>query len=312
MFNLKMPNQIEMKKTYSALIYGRPGIGKTTLGLSAKNPVLLDFDQGIDRVNPNFWGATLQISDYNEVLDFIDSKEIEQFETIVLDTVGAAVDCMSTFLLEQKPKLKNGGRLSRGGYGELKAVIANLIRSLKAKKKKLIFIAHEKEENDGEDHKIIRPDLGAGTGGKGIVNLMDVIGYMHKEGDKTILSFEPFDDRFIAKNSMSLSDRIEVPNPKMKGKNSFVVDVLDAAFEQKKNDVLDNRLEYEKALNEIDDKISKISDALSCTEAYNFFTKEAKFAKFSVWKLKLMEKSKELNLVFNTQKKEFENAYSNS
>ena len=38
------------KQTFSAIIYGSPGIGKTTLACSAPRPLLIDFDRGVSRV----------------------------------------------------------------------------------------------------------------------------------------------------------------------------------------------------------------------------------------------------------------------
>ena len=48
---IKKPNELVVKTNLSALIYGQPGMGKTTLALSAPHPLLLDFDGGIHRVN---------------------------------------------------------------------------------------------------------------------------------------------------------------------------------------------------------------------------------------------------------------------
>lgn len=39
---IKKPNELQVKKTLSALIYGQPGMGKTTLALSSPHPLLLD------------------------------------------------------------------------------------------------------------------------------------------------------------------------------------------------------------------------------------------------------------------------------
>ena len=38
------------RQTFSAIIYGSPGIGKTTLACSAPKPLLIDFDRGVSRV----------------------------------------------------------------------------------------------------------------------------------------------------------------------------------------------------------------------------------------------------------------------
>ena len=48
---IKKPNEVvNTTKKIRILIAGFPGIGKTTLGLSAPKPLLIDVDRGIDRV----------------------------------------------------------------------------------------------------------------------------------------------------------------------------------------------------------------------------------------------------------------------
>ena len=55
----KQPSELEVSTTIKALIYGQPGLGKSTLGLSTPSPVLLDFDGGVKRVNGAFQCPTL-------------------------------------------------------------------------------------------------------------------------------------------------------------------------------------------------------------------------------------------------------------
>ena len=61
---IKKPNELTVKTTLSALIYGQPGMGKTTLALSAPNPVLFDYDGGIHRVNAAHRVPTVQITSW--------------------------------------------------------------------------------------------------------------------------------------------------------------------------------------------------------------------------------------------------------
>ena len=43
----KKPSELEFVTTIMMLVYGQPGIGKSTMALSAPNPVLFDFDGGV-------------------------------------------------------------------------------------------------------------------------------------------------------------------------------------------------------------------------------------------------------------------------
>lgn len=52
---IRNPNDIqEGAKKIRMLIAGYPGIGKSTLALSAPNPLHIDVDFGIDRIEPRY------------------------------------------------------------------------------------------------------------------------------------------------------------------------------------------------------------------------------------------------------------------
>ena len=89
----KNPNELEINSTVKLLVYGQPGIGKTTLALSAPNPVLFDFDGGISRVNKAHQCPTLQVKSWDEALAALDELEkgVVDCKTIVIDT-GVALD----------------------------------------------------------------------------------------------------------------------------------------------------------------------------------------------------------------------------
>ena len=55
------------KQTFSAIIYGSPGIGKTTLACSAPKPLLIDFDRGVSRVRADHRVTTVVADTYEEV-----------------------------------------------------------------------------------------------------------------------------------------------------------------------------------------------------------------------------------------------------
>lgn len=81
------PNRIENKKVFQPpllVLYGEPGVGKTTFAVSAPNPFVIDFENGsknfdVARVHPE------SLDDMHEVLDFL-LNEKHDYQSIVLDS----------------------------------------------------------------------------------------------------------------------------------------------------------------------------------------------------------------------------------
>ena len=88
-----MPSEIEPLKHISVLIYGQPGIGKTTLACSAADAVLFDYDGGVNRINPAHMIPTLQVEsweDTSEALELIRTNPaFAGTKTIVIDTTAS-------------------------------------------------------------------------------------------------------------------------------------------------------------------------------------------------------------------------------
>ncbi len=215
---LTKPEDLAQNLKFKGLIYGQPGIGKSTLALSAPNPVVIDADNGMNRVAPHLRVPSLQVSSYAQILELLESNELDIFDTIVFDTIGAVLEVMEPYLIKMNPKnAKNNGTLSLQGYGERKRTFNALVRIANEKGKNILFVAHEKEEKDGEN-KIIRPDI-PGSSGADIIKILDFVGYMEAKGAKRTISFYPT-ERYYAKNSLQLDDVIMVPDTK--GGNVFI------------------------------------------------------------------------------------------
>ena len=65
---IKKPSELEPVMTLAALIYGQPGIGKTTLACSAPAPVLFDFDGGSHRIDGSHQVDTVPISKWTDAV----------------------------------------------------------------------------------------------------------------------------------------------------------------------------------------------------------------------------------------------------
>src|SRR5579883_563896 len=219
---LKNPTEISEAVTLAGLIYGQPGVGKSTLALSAPNPVLIDADKGLRRVEKRFQVPSLPLNDYRDILALFQSQEINPFDTVVFDTLGKLVDRMGEYLIAENPKNgKSDGSLSMQGWGALKVEFQKLLKLAQGKNKHLIFVAHEKEEKDG-DTRIVRPDV-SGSSGKDLVKDLDFMGYMEMRGTKRTISFTPT-EKFYAKNSLRLAPAIDVPDTE--GGNTFIQKII--------------------------------------------------------------------------------------
>lgn len=182
------------------LLYGQPGIGKTSLGFTAEKPLLLDFDDGAHR--GMFRKDAVAIGDWSEVSN-LSPEDLAPYKTIVVDTGGRALDKITAHMVRQDAKLgsKTGG-LSLQGYGALKSTFSTWVRQLQQLGKDIVILAHDKEDKKG-DELLIRPDFQGGSYQE-VVKVADCIAYMHQVNGKRVLDFSPT-DMSIGKNCAGLA-----------------------------------------------------------------------------------------------------------
>ena len=208
---IKKPSELSVKATLSVLVYGQPGIGKTTFGVSAPDAVLFDYDGGVQRINGAHQVPTLQPTsweDTNEALKEI-ALDMPEVKTIVIDTVGKMLDYMSAYIIKNDPKMAmRDGSLSLKGYGVRKQMFVNFIKQLAMMGKNVVFIAHEREERRG-DETFKRPEIG-GSSANDLIKELDLVGYMYAIGKDRIITFDPA-EYYYAKNTCNLPAAIKLP-----------------------------------------------------------------------------------------------------
>lgn len=106
-------------KKFSMIIYGSPGLGKTTLALSAPAPVIIDFDRGISRVKAYHRKTTIECQTYEEVLDDLQSPIVKDCQTLIIDTGGSFISFLQDWAMRSDPA---SNQKRRAAY--LKAVMA--------------------------------------------------------------------------------------------------------------------------------------------------------------------------------------------
>jgi DNA replication protein DnaC len=187
-------NEIIHSTGLICLIYGDPGIGKTTLAFTAPNPILLDFDRGAHRAS--LGKKTVQFDSWADLQANENDLQalFEAHESIIIDTAGTLLESMTNFIVESQPGLaKNGIKL----WGELKKMFNEFFQPLKKLNKNIIFIAHAKEKEEG-DFRIKRP-LIPGSSYDLIMQSADLVGYYTANGSKRVLTFD-LSETVTAKN----------------------------------------------------------------------------------------------------------------
>lgn len=207
------------------LIYGFPGVGKTTAALSMPNPVLVDCERGIGRVNGALRCDFVELNSIDE----FNLADLAGYDTIVFDTLGVLLELFDKKVKEINPKLvKTDGALSLQGYGTRKILFKNFISDLRKCGKNVLFLAHVAENKDG-DITQYRP-YATGSSVADLQNDLDYMGFMQMRGGKRSISFSA-NDQYVAKNSLGLPQYIEVPE--VFADNTFLTDIIVKGTEER-------------------------------------------------------------------------------
>lgn len=201
----KASDPIEVKEI-TVTLYAVPGIGKTSMAFTAEKPLLLDFDRGSYRSANR--GDVVQIGSWDEVAG-ISGDDLKPYKTVVLDTVGRALDCLAAHIIKNNPKAATrAGALSLQGYGELKSTFVAWTKLVRSFGLDVVLLSHSDEQKDGDDVKE-RLDIQGGSKNE-IYKASDAMGRIYMRNGKRILNFSPTDTAF-GKNPGNLSP-LDVPD----------------------------------------------------------------------------------------------------
>lgn len=184
-------------------VYGDPGIGKTTLANTAPNPLILDFDNGYHRashakhyITYTSWAEAIR--DRAEIMHALQND----YDTLVVDTVGTAIELMQNYIVETQPALsRNTIKL----WGETKKLAHEFFGRLKYMGKNIVYIAHAKIKEEGDTRRAT--PLIPGSTYDSILQSSDLIGYYTTTNNKHILTFD-LTDNVVAKNCAGIVPRV--------------------------------------------------------------------------------------------------------
>jgi phage nucleotide-binding protein len=210
------PAKVENNKL-KVLIYGEPGVGKTTLAATSPAPLLIDVERGSR--------AVLNVDNPVDVLEFRSIQQVEdtiaylvsgnpafdKYETIILDTLTE----MQARLIDQQLRALGQGapiyKADWGVYGENTQRLRMLISQFRDIPKNLIATAHVKsDKDDATGIEFVRPALTPGLA-KVVNGMFDIVGLLkiNNKGER-VLRVQP-NKRVLAKTRLRLPE--EIINP---------------------------------------------------------------------------------------------------
>lgn len=192
------------------VIYGDPGVRKTTTACTSETPIIFAFDPGYYRSKHAALGVpAITFDTWDDCLDYTKAENLTEHATIILDTAGSLLDLITVHLLEESSKNGRGdGSLSLKGFGALGTAFETYVSRVRAMKKTLVIVSHAKEEKDGEETRK-RLDI-KGQGRDLVCKVADLVGYMTADDrGAPIIHWDPTTKWFAKSPSLGT---MRVPN----------------------------------------------------------------------------------------------------
>lgn len=298
------------KQTFSMIIYGSPGTGKTTMALSAPKPLLLDFDNGISRVRAEHRKDTSVCANYEEVLADISSPAIKDYETIVIDTGGSFITYLKDWAFRTRPgcKTKDGNFNSMKGYGEIKNEFARFTEMItKVMKKNVIYVFHSVESADKDGNPIQRL-MCEGSTKNTVWTPCDFGGYVQMLGRERVICFTP-EQEYFAKGTHGIVGQIPVPELAPGVKNDFLTRLFETARKniQAESDLFTpKKSQYDAVMKKVDEILAGVTNLEELNAAFaDIGNLEHALTSKKEAGVKLNEKAKELGCVFDKAEKTY-------
>jgi len=289
---IKVSNEDELYVTDNYIV-----THNTTLALSAPKPLLLDFDNGIHRVNYGHQADTVQINNWQEAVQVI-NEDLSAYETIVVDTIGKMMD----YIIDD---VDSKGFSGWKRWEKINDEFATFMRELSKRNKNIMLVAHRDTRKEG-DETVFVPALRE-KNYTAIVTELDLLGYVEVKGVKRTITFNPT-GRNDGKNTCNLPGLINIPTIVDKDgsalANTFIQTQVIAPYVANLRVREQAMKAYNDVISEIKDSITLITDDVSANDFISRIDTFSHVGNSKAIASKLMsDKAKELGLILNKDKR---------
>lgn len=217
---LTTPQGVQYRKI---LVYGNPGVGKTTFAAQAPSPLILDVERGTTSLASN--PETSELASVS-VLPYVSLTQVEglirelakkpeslPYETLVIDSFSElqkrSLDALLTNLSGSARYIPDGPK-----YNENTNHLRSIATRLADLNMHIVVVCHAKEDTTDSGVAYTRPDLTPKLSNS-LLGIFDVVAYMtsRRSKDGTVirrLIVEPTDN-IVAKNRLGLPAQILNP-----------------------------------------------------------------------------------------------------
>lgn len=209
------PSTALTKSPKSLILFSAPKVGKTTLVAGLENNLIIDLENGSDHVG----GLILKVNNYLELHELCEEikKQNKPYRYITLDTGTALEDMCMALALKMYQKTPMGKTyvgdilsLPNGaGYKYVRDAYDLLIDKVRECAERTILLGHTKDkviEKAGKEVNVkelaLIGKLSAITCAKA-----DAIGYLYREGNKCIATFETKDELVCGARPLHLRNK---------------------------------------------------------------------------------------------------------
>ena len=226
------------------MLYGLPGVGKTSLAAQFEGVLIAGFEMGTNALNNVYVQPIKTWRDWKQVVSQLskDAELKEQFHAVAIDTADEAWNLCVRYICDQN-NINELGELAYGkGYDLAKKEFAGTFRDLAYNGYGLIFTSHSTEKTykneNNEEYSMIVPAL-QNRPFDVINKMVDIIAYIREisvsigedktERQRFMFLRDPVGDRFLAKS------RYKYIQPRIPLDYQALVDAIYSAIDEEVN-----------------------------------------------------------------------------
>lgn len=312
---IKKPGDITENKKNVLVVVGPPGVGKTTLSLSALNPVLIDSDGKLEKTEIEHYAHIPIICFHNipELLSDMQTDTVNGSDTITIDTAGTLISYLSVYVIRKNPKNGQGDgiTLNRKGWGAVKTEFIKIIDYFRLTlNKHVVIICHAKETTktiNGTETYWYDMDV-PGSSSVFIEQKADLMCMMEMYGDQRTLGFSPT-SHYKAKSAYGIKGVIPVPGLKPGDPNNFLTNLFIKIDNYRKVTAEKAKViaeEYEAVMGKVRSMVDMVTDTDTANNVITDF-QDFKFpfsSQREAWTL-LRQKAESIGLRYDRESKRF-------